>query len=196
MPQVGLLLVGAPDPEIVRFVTEPRDLGWVDGRNIDLQYRWAVEGQEQDRLVAELVQRPVDVLFVGGTPAALAARKATSTIPIVFFGVGDPVGTGLVTSLARPGGNVTGISDLFGELGGKHLELLKEAAPAVSRVGYLWDTTFADGTRRLDAAQARPGDLPVERPTRFTLTVNLRAAKALGLSIPPSVLVRADEVIQ
>jgi putative ABC transport system substrate-binding protein len=155
IPQVGLLLVGPAAPQIVRFITEPfQDLGWVDGQNITLLYRWAVEGQEQERLLTELLQRHVDLLFVGGTPAALAARKATREIPIVFHGVGDPVGAGLVASLAHPGGNVTGVTDIFGELTAKHVELLKEAVPLVSRVAYLWDTTFVDGPRRLAVAQA------------------------------------------
>ena len=276
-----------------------RDLGYVDGRSVVIEYRDA-EGK-YDRLparAAELVALKVDVIVAADTPAALAAKQATRTLPIVFIGAGDPVTIGLVTSLARPGGNVTGLSLLAPELVGKRLELLKQAVPGVGRVAALWqpgfvgertekdmlkevevaaralgvrlqfveargpadfDRAFSDMTRaRADALTvlgsamfanerrrvvdlaaknrlpgvygfreyvdagglmaygpnvadlfqraatyadkilkgAKPGDLPVEQPTKFELVLNLKTAKALGLTIPQSVLVRADQVIE
>ena len=272
---------------------------YVDGRSVVIEYRDA-EGK-YDRLparAAELVALKVDVIVAADTPAALAAKQATRTLPIVFIGAGDPVTIGLVTSLARPGGNVTGLSLLAPELVGKRLELLKQAVPGVGRVAALWqpgfvgertekdmlkeveiaaralgvrlqfveargpadfDRAFSDMTRaRADALTvlgsamfanerrrvvdlaaknrlpgvygfreyvdagglmaygpnvadlfqraatyadkilkgAKPGDLPVELPTKFELVLNLKTAKALGLTIPQSVLVRADQVIE
>jgi putative tryptophan/tyrosine transport system substrate-binding protein len=276
-----------------------RDLGYIEGRNLVMEYRDA-EGKfdRLPALAAELVALKVDVIVVGNTPAAVAAKQATGTLPIVFTGVGDPVASGLVTSLARPGGNVTGLSMLAPELVGKCLEQLKQAVPAVSRVAVLWhpgalgerteqdmlkgaevaaralgvrlqfveargaadfDKAFSEMTRaragaltvltsnmffierrrlvdlaaknrvptlyqwrdgvdagglmsygssqtdlfRRAAAYvdkilkgAKPADLPVEQPTRYELVINLKTAKALGLTIPPSVLGRADQVIE
>jgi len=273
-----------------------RDLGYVEGKNIAIEFRWADGKYERlPGLAAELVRLKVDVIVTQGTPATQAAMRATTTIPIVMLGTGDPLRTGLVASLSRPGGNVTGLTQLAPELAGKRLQLLKETVPNVSRVAFLWnpanavqipyfkemqaaarllsltlqsvevrapqefESAFAgmmrerpdalimtgDGAHRLrlpwivdfaakrrlpvmyqvkeyvDAGGlmsygaslpdlsrrgalyvdkilkgAKPSDLPVEQPTKFELVVNLKTAKALGITIPPSILVRAEKVIE
>jgi ABC-type uncharacterized transport system substrate-binding protein len=297
-PTIGFL--GATTPTIWgafvgAFLQRLRELGWIDGYNIAIEYRWA-EGRD-DRyaaFAAEFVQRRVDIIVTAGTTATMAVKKATSTIPIVFASAGDPVGTGLVTSLARPGGNVTGLSNLQTDLGGLRLELLREVVPAFNRVAVLgnvdsplirleiegveaaaaklgldalrlevrraediipsieavkgaadalyvcsdpfvttqrvrintlavsarlptmhafrehvqagglmsYGPNFPDLFRRsadfVDKILrgAKPADIPVEQPTKFDLVVNLITAKALGIEIPPTLLVRADEVIE
>ena len=120
------------------FVQRLRELGWIDGRTITIEYRWA-EGREERfaEIAAEFVRLKVDVIVTSGTPQVLAAKQATSVIPIVFASSGDPVGGGLVASLARPGGNVTGLATLVPDLAGKRLELLREVVPGLGRLAVL-----------------------------------------------------------
>ena len=140
-PTIGFLGATTPTiwgPFVGAFLQRLRELGWIDGRDIAIEYRWA-EGRD-DRyaaFAAEIVQRRVDVIVTAGTAATMSVKKATSTIPIVFASAGDPVGTGLVASLARPGGNVTGLSNMQTDLGGLRLELLREVVPALNRVAVL-----------------------------------------------------------
>ena len=138
--RIGVLLIGSQGRDLFMgvFLEEMRALGYVEGHTLVLEYRYAEEQFERlPTLAAELARLKVDVLLAVITPAALALKQATTTIPIVMMGVGDPVGSGLVASLARPGGNVTGVSSLAPELTGKQLEFLKNALPTVSHVALL-----------------------------------------------------------
>ena len=300
IPRIGILAPPSASfisARIEAFRQRLRELGYVEGKNIFIEYRYA-EGKPErlPDLAAELVRLKVDVIVTTGVQPVLAAKKASATIPIVFGGTNDPVGTGIVASLARPGGNITGLSLMVTDLDGKRLELLKEAFPKVVRVAFLWggsggtmgnlpltdmeavakalglkllslpvrslddfDSAFARAKR--DGAQAlitttgalintqhrqvldfvaknrlpamyaytefveagglmsyapnnadlfrraadfvdkilkgtKPADIPVEQPTKFEFIVNLKAAKQIGVTVPPNVLARADRVIK
>jgi len=297
IPRIGILLVSSASSLSARveaFRRRLRELGYVEGKNIVIEYRYAEGKLERlPDLAAELVRLKVDVIVTVGS-AILAAKKASATIPIVFGNAADPVGEGLVSSLAQPGGNITGLSTMAPDLDGKRLELLKEAFPKVARVAFLWvpaergnltltemeaaakalglkllslevrsldDFEGAFARAKRDGAQAlitfptalintqqrqvldfaaknrlpamyptsefveagglmsyapnyadfwrraadfvdkilkgtKPADIPVEQPMKFEFVINLIAAKQIGLTIPPNVLVRAEKVIR
>src|SRR5258705_1610737 len=168
VPRIGFLYYGSsgPSPEVEAFQQGLRELGYVDGQNIAIEYRFA-RGQVErlPELAAELVRLKPDVIVTPTTPAALAAKQATSAIPIVFAGVADAVGARLIASFARPGANITGLASISAELGGKRLELLKQVVPKVSRVTVLYN--------------------PADRANVLVLKELHEAAPALGLTLQP-----------
>ena len=165
-PRIGFVVDGTPSTHSTRiqaFRQGLRELGYVEGKNIIIEWRYA-EGRSElyAPLAAELVSLNVDVIVTSGTPAALAAKKATKTIPIVFASVGNPVGSGIVDSLAQPGANVTGLSSFTGDLSTKRLELLKEAFPKISRVAVLWYPSNASSALGWREIQATAPSLEVQ----------------------------------
>ena len=177
------------------FFAGLRDLGYVEGRNFTVEYRYA--GSRPERfpvLAAELVGLNVDVIVANVNRAAIAAQKATTKIPIVMVIAEDPVGAGLVKSLARPGGNITGLVGVVGpEILGKNLQYMQMILSAGASTPDLARRAAGYVDRILRGA--KPGDLAMEQPTTFELVINLKTAKALGLTIPESILVQADDVI-
>src|SRR5499426_2924247 len=163
-PRVGVIGEGsASDPFLAAFRRGMSKLGYVDGRNITIVYRYAQGALNQvPRLTAELIDLKVDVLVVGGTVSTQSAMKVSRSVPIVFTTVGDPVGSGIVASLARPGGNVTGLASFTFELGGKQLELLRTAVPKLSRVTVLYNPLNAAAKTGIDTTKTTAGALGVE----------------------------------
>ncbi len=300
LPRIGYLsfapTTDAPSPERAAFLQGLRELGYIDGKTITIEYQSGEMNVEMlPEAAAELVNRKVDLIVAAGTVASVAAKNATKSIPVVTMFSNEPVASGLVNSLAKPGGNVTGLSTMQTELDAKRLEMLKEVLPKISRVALLWtavhpshqhelkaiagaarrlaiavttfDVTSPNGLQRAFAAMtkarpdalfvlwdyrtltfrkdiaefallnrlptsfpskefveaggmmsygpnqhdifrrtaafvdkilkgAKPADLPVEQPTRFEMFVNMKTAKALGIKIPNSILVRTDKVIE
>jgi putative ABC transport system substrate-binding protein len=295
LPTIGYLGNKAQGEWLAAFLQRLRELGWIEGRNFAIEYRWADgDSDRAAQLAAELARLKVDVIVTYANPIVVATKRATSVIPIVFAAAADPLGTGIVASLARPGGNVTGLSVQNTELAGKHLELLRELIPRLRRLAIManvgnsasvlemreveaaaraigvdaatfeirraediapafdelkgstdalyvcidtvlfasririntlaigarlptlvstrefveagglmsYGASFPDLFRR--AADhvdkilhgAKPGDIPVEQPTKFDLVINLTTAKAISLEVPPSLLGRADRVIE
>jgi len=297
-PTIGFLVSGTPSSHsqwVAAFVQRLRELGWIEGRTVAIEYRWA-EGRTEHLvdMWTEFVRLKVDAMVTSGTPATAAAKQTTSLMPIVFVGTGDPVGASLVASLARPGGNVTGLSQLVSDTSSKRLEFLREVVPGLRRLGIMgyvnnpavvleigevqaaartlgFEVAIPEVRRVEDIASAfdalkgradalyvcadpfintnririntlalgvrvpamhgnrecveagglmsyganipdlfrraadlvdkilhgtKAGDIPVEQPTKLDLVINLITAKALGLEVPPTLLARADEVIE
>ncbi|HYU13512.1 MAG TPA: ABC transporter substrate-binding protein [Stellaceae bacterium] len=168
-----------------------RDLGYIEGRNISIEYRWAEGNYDRlPSLVAELVASKVEVIVTAGTPASLAVKQAGSPIPLVMLAVGDPIGTGLVASLARPGGNATGLTSISPELEGKRLELLKEVVPAVSRLAVFWNP--ANAYQIADEQQVQAAAAALHVPV---LSLPVRTAEELDGAFAKILAERADAVL-
>jgi putative ABC transport system substrate-binding protein len=178
LPTIGYLGSGTPSTDsqwLAAFVKRLRELGWIDGRNVAIEVRWA-EGHVERfaEIAAELVRLKVDVILTHNTPPVLAAKRATSVIPIVFASAGDPIGTGLVASLARPGGNVTGLSSQLSDTAGKRLQLLREAVPSLRRLAIMGNGGNPITVLEMDEVQA--------------------AAHTLGLEVATLDIRRADDI--
>ena len=176
---MGVLYLGAPNANVDAFIQGLRELGYIEGKNITIEYRFA-EGKEDrlPELATELVGLKADAIFTAGTPAIFALKRATKTIPIVFFGTSDPVGTGAVASLAHPGGNITGITAQASDLWPKRLELLKEIFPKLSTVAMLWNKGNADATLRFIQSGAKPLTL-----ARLALVQSVAFVVSSGLKV-------------
>ena len=173
---IGFLGPTAPAPGwVAAFLERLRELGWTEGSNLSIEYRWA-EGRPERiaEFVAEFVRLKVDVIVTGGTPVVLAIKQATTVIPIVFSSAGDPVGTGLVASLARPGGNVTGLSFMTADVAGKRLELLREVVPGVRRLAVIANAGFPDAMLEMGEVKA--------------------VTKTMGLEVFPHEIRRPDDI--
>ena len=186
MPMIGFLVPGTPasfGQRVAACTQRLRELGWIEGRTVAIEYRWA-EAQRFDEIVNEFVRLKVDVIFTGGTPPVIAAQKATSNIPIVFVAAGDPVGTGLVASLGRPGGNITGLSNQTGDLAaGGRARLLREVTPNLRRLAIMVRTenvSAASETREVQAAAETFGIqvVPLEIHSASDIVPALDALKA------------------
>ena len=163
-PTLGLLIPGSPaiySQRVAALVQRLRELGWVDGSTIAIEYRWAAT-QKFDDIAAEFVRAKVDVIFTSGTPPTVAAKKATSQIPIVFAPAGDPLASGLVASLARPGGNITGLSNQTADIAGKRVELLRELAGQVRRLAIMVKSNNASAASEMREVKAAAGTLGIE----------------------------------
>jgi putative ABC transport system substrate-binding protein len=185
----GSLASSAPLAEAFREGLQ--ELGYVEGKNIIIEYRYA-EGRPErlPSLAADLVRLKVDTIVTGGRPSTRAGKQATSTIPIVMAAAGNPVGNRFVASLARPGGNITGLTTIRQDLTGKRLKLLQETVSMIFRVAVLWGPPAASNLKK----GAKPADLPVEQPMKFELIINLKTAKQIGHTIPPNVLAKLEQI--
>src|SRR5262245_42600053 len=204
VPLVGLLLGSQLDDRQVGAIRQGRrDVGYIEGRNVAIKYR-SGDGRfdRLPALAAELVADAPATIVVVSPAASLAAKAATATIPIVFAIGADPVDLGLVSSLNRPGGNVTGVTFFVNTFGAKRLELLRELVPTAAVGGLIsYGASITDAYRLAGGYAARIlkgeklADLPIQQSVKFELTINLKTAKALALTVPPTLLATADEVI-
>jgi len=163
-PKLGLLIPGSSasyGQRVAALVQRLRELGWVDGRTIAIEYRW-VATQRFDEIAAELVRSKVDIIFTSGTPPTVAVRRATSEIPIVFAPAGDPLASGLVASLARPGGNITGLSNQTADIAGKRVELLRELVGQVRRLAIMVKSDNASAASEMREVKAAAGTLGIQ----------------------------------